>query len=60
MDSEQIQNEKTLEQIYLESLSIKEKKAYEIAKSHLGMSFQLNKSTGFLTWKTNYLSNDKC
>lgn len=32
---------------YLESLSDKEKKAYDIAKHHLGMSFDLEKSRGF-------------
>jgi hypothetical protein len=36
---------------YLISLTEKEKKAYEIAKSHLGMSFQIEKSVGFLKWK---------
>jgi len=36
---------------YLKSLSIKEKKGYEIAKSHLGMSFQLEKSVGYLQYK---------
>ncbi len=35
---------------YLASLSEKEMKAYLIAKSHLGMSFSLEKSTGFLEW----------
>ena len=35
----------------LESLSEKEMKAYSIAKSHLGTSFQLKKSVGFLKWK---------
>ncbi len=35
---------------YLSSLSEKEMKAYLIAKSHLGMSFSLEKSTGFLEW----------
>jgi hypothetical protein len=35
---------------YLKSLSEKEMKAYLIAKSHLGMSFTLEKSTGFLDW----------
>jgi len=42
-------NEKNVEK-YLESLSEKEKKAYEIAKSHLGMSFQLEKSNGYLNY----------
>jgi hypothetical protein len=36
---------------YLISLTEKERKAYEIAKSHLGMSFQIEKSVGFLKWK---------
>jgi hypothetical protein len=39
---------------YLASLSPKQMKAYLIAKSHLGMSFSIEKSTGFLEWyKTN-------
>jgi len=38
-------------ELYLESLSEKEMKAYSIAKSHLGTSFQLKKSVGFLKWK---------
>ena len=38
-------------QLYLESLTPKEKKAYFIAKDHLGMSFDLEKSNGFLEWK---------
>ena len=36
---------------YLETLNEKEKKAYSIAKSHLGSSFQLEKSNTFLQWK---------
>ena len=35
---------------YLKSLSEKEMKGYLIAKSHLGMSFSVEKSTGFLEW----------
>jgi hypothetical protein len=38
-------------QEYLASLNEKEKKAYEIARDHLGTSFQLEKSNGFLKWK---------
>ena len=37
---------------YVDSLSEKERKAYHIAKSHLGSSFSLEKSRGFLDWKT--------
>lgn len=38
-------------QTYIDSLSEKETKAYLIAKSHLTMSFTLEKSNGFLNWK---------
>lgn len=43
--------EQEIQQAYLDSLSEKEKKGYEIAKSHLGMSFDLEKSIGYLEWK---------
>ena len=36
---------------YLKSLTEKEFKAYLIAKNHLGSSFGLDKSIGFLYWK---------
>lgn len=36
---------------YLKTLCEKERKSYEIAKEHLGTSFQLEKSVGFLKWK---------
>ena len=36
---------------YIKSLSEKEYQAYMIAKSHLGSSFDLEKSIGFLEWK---------
>jgi hypothetical protein len=35
---------------YINTFNEKEKKAYEIAKEHLGMSFQINKSIGYLEW----------
>jgi len=35
---------------YLKSLNDFEKKAYEIAKDHLGSSFDITKSIGFLKW----------
>jgi hypothetical protein len=43
---------------YLETLSEKEKKAYHIAKSHLGSSFQLEKSNTFLQWKREHCNNN--
>lgn len=46
---EQISQQKLME-MYLESLNEKELKAYAIAKSFLGSSFQLEKSVGFLKW----------
>ena len=36
---------------YIQRLSEKELKAYHIAKSHLGSSFSLEKSKGFIDWK---------
>jgi hypothetical protein len=44
-------SESELMDMYLQSLPEKEKKGYEIAKSHLGMSFQLEKSLGYLEYK---------
>ena len=41
-------NEKNLEQQYLDSLNEKELLAYNIAKNHLGESYSLVKSNGFL------------
>lgn len=38
-------------QMYIDSLNEKEKVAYHIAKSHLGSSFSLEKSNGFIQWK---------
>lgn len=36
---------------YIKSLPEKEYQAYMIAKSHLGSSFDLEKSIGFREWK---------
>ena len=36
---------------YLQTLSEKELQGYHIAKSHLGSSFSLIKSNGFIEWK---------
>ena len=43
----------SLQKQYLDSLSEKEKKSYEIAREHLGMSFQLDKSNGYIKWYKN-------
>jgi hypothetical protein len=40
-----------LEQLYVNSLDEKERKAYEIAKSHLGTTFNIIRSNGFIEWK---------
>lgn len=42
-----------LKEMYLETLTPKEHKSYIIARDHLGMSFTLEKSVGFLQWKKN-------
>jgi hypothetical protein len=43
-------NKIKLMEMYLQTLNEKELKAYAIAKSFLGTSFQLEKSVGFLRW----------
>ncbi len=40
---------------YLASLSTKQMKAYLIAKTHLGMSFSVEKSAGFLEWYASHV-----
>ena len=42
---------------YIESLSEREYKAYMIAKSHLGSSFDLEKSIGYKDWKKTQEAN---
>lgn len=37
---------------YINSLTDQEKQTLEIAKSHLGTSFNIMKSIGFLSWKS--------
>jgi hypothetical protein len=40
-----------MEDAYIQSLASKELIAYDIAKRHLGMSFCLAKSNGYLAWR---------
>ena len=45
---------KTTEQLveqYLQEMNNLEKQAYDIARSHLGTSFNILKSNGFIQWK---------
>ena len=42
---------------YLEHLCPMQKKAYEIAKAHLGSSFNLVKSNGYIEWAKNRRSD---
>ena len=49
--------ENKLLQQYLDTLSKKEYASYLIAKSHLGTSFQLEKSNGYLQWKKTQVLN---
>ena len=43
-------NKKLLIQEYLEQLSDKEKQAYDIAKTHLKTSFNVERSIDFINW----------
>ena len=40
---------------YINSLSVTECKAYKIAMIHLGTSFNILKSNGYIKWKKNQL-----
>lgn len=45
----------SLYDIYISQMTCIEKKAFEIAKEHLGSSFNIDRSIGFIEWKKNYL-----
>ena len=49
-------SESSITEQYLKSLTPKEYKAYLIAKEHLGSSFTLEKSVGYLQWKQKHSS----
>jgi hypothetical protein len=49
-------NKNKLVDLYIQSLNEKDLKAYLIAKSHLGTTFAIEKSVGFLKWKQNNTS----
>lgn len=49
----------SIENAYLESLTEKEKVAYTIAKQHLGSTFDLAKSCGFIEFKQKSETKDK-
>jgi hypothetical protein len=44
---------------YLASLTPKQLKAYNIAKSHLGMTYQYEKTNGYLDWKKKQTDQQK-
>tara|TARA_B100000902_G_C26859328_1_gene692238 strand:+ start:370 stop:558 length:189 start_codon:yes stop_codon:yes gene_type:complete len=44
-------NEQSYLDAYVKTFDEKELKAYNIAVEHLGMSFQLEKSIGYIAWK---------
>lgn len=48
-----------LAQLYLDTMTEKERKAYEIAKDHLGMSFQLEKSLGYIQFVKEYKASQQ-
>lgn len=52
-------NEPQYVEIYINSMSKKELLAYSIAKSHLGTSFEIEKSVGFLKWKKSYVDSNR-
>ena len=48
MDSQK-QTKPTVQE-YINTFTEKEKKAYDIASTHLGSSFSIEKSVGFIKW----------
>ena len=42
--------------LYLKTFGVVEKKAFVIAKKHLGTSFHILKSTGYQEWKKKFTS----
>ena len=55
IDSIKLYNEEKQKEIfnYLKQMNDHEKKAYEIAINHLGTSFNIYRSNGFISWKKN-------
>jgi hypothetical protein len=53
MDNQKNPAQQTQEEVarYTETFDTWQKKAYEIAKEHLGSSFHLTRSNGFNEWK---------
>jgi hypothetical protein len=50
------EQEQQLITVYLKKFNTKEKKAFLIAKQHLGTSFHILRSTGYNEWKKNAVS----
>lgn len=48
-EQEQLSQEQLISQ-YLQEMGTLERQAYEIARSHLGTSFNIAKSNGFIQW----------
>jgi len=48
--------EQTYLDTYVKTFDEKELKAYIIAVEHLGMSFQLEKSIGYIAWKKEHVA----
>lgn len=49
-NNKQMEDNKTLEQLYIDQLSAMEKIVLKIAEEHLETSFSLKKSIGFKSW----------
>ena len=56
MNKDTEMNKNKMIDLYIQSLNEKDLKAYLIAKSHLGSTFAVEKSVGFLKWKQNNTS----
>jgi len=58
MDNNMTNTSLSLTEMYINSMSPKDHLAYTIAKEHLGTSFTVEKSVGYLRWLKNRSIDD--
>ena len=59
MEINAVPSDSVLQELFLQTLTAKEKHAYAIAQNHLGCSFSLAKANGYVKWKKQYIDKLK-
>lgn len=59
MEINAVPSDSVLQELFLQTLTAKEKHAYTIAQNHLGCSFSLAKANGYVKWKKQYIDKLK-